>query len=133
MQNAFQSKIKFRDYLLFWVINSTIPLAWTIERLQLKQHSSSSHFSRWSCIREHTKENIFEMNKYQPYLHCGHKSVTKWSWSFSFFQFFFRQYHLQSYTFPKKERKKEKKRKKKTTNKGTEVLWLTFWFDDHQP
>lgn len=35
IQNAFQVKLTFLDYL-FWVINNTIPLAQTIEKLQLK-------------------------------------------------------------------------------------------------
>lgn len=36
IQNAFQVKLTFLDYLLFWVINNTIPLAHTIEKLPLK-------------------------------------------------------------------------------------------------
>lgn len=137
----FKVKSTFWGYLLLWAINNTIPPAQTIEILQLTQQWSNSHFqvilfTKYNKGKIYSKQTrtiipIYIVGISQSFIKAGNFLSFRSSFHNPKIKSLDNKvHHLHSNTFPKKN----KKGKKKTTNKGTELLWLTSGtsFDDHR-
>lgn len=113
MQNAFQSKIKFRDYLLFWVINSTIPLAWTIERLQLNNTPAVLIFPDDPVLENILRKTYSKWTSINPIYIVDISQLPNEADHFPSFSFFLDNTICRVILFPKKKERKKRKEKKK--------------------